>query len=60
MKRLTIRISEFCKISGLSRTTAYALIADRTLRTVKVGRSTLIKMDSVVALLDLAEAEVES
>lgn len=59
MKPITIRIKEFCKLSGLGRTTAWALIQNQTLKTVRVNRCTLIKMDSVDALLGVADAESE-
>lgn len=59
MNLLTLRINEFCRLSGLGRSTAWKLIQNGTLETVKVNRCTLIKMDSVEALLGTSKVEAE-
>lgn len=35
-------VSEWCRISGLGKTTVYAMMADGRARAIKVGRRTLI------------------
>lgn len=50
-KPLAISIAHFCRLSSLGRTKAYQLINEGCLRTIKVGRRTLVDMESVEALL---------
>ncbi len=47
----TFPINAAVKFSGLSRSKLYELIAESELRTVKVGRRTLIPKRSLVELL---------
>lgn len=48
---LAYRVNEFCRVVGLGRTTVYALIADGTLATVKIGGRRLVPRDAALALL---------
>ena len=48
---LTVTVATARKISGLGNTTIYALIKARKLKTVHVGRRTLITFRSLEALL---------
>lgn len=50
-KPLTVTVATAKKLSGLGNTTIWALIKDRTLETVHVGRRTLITYRSLEALL---------
>ena len=50
--RLGYRINELCAVIGLGRTTIYALIASGQLDVVRVGRCTIVKAESVQALLN--------
>ena len=47
---LTVRISTAVRITGLSRSRIYELIQSGDLETVKVGRATLIRYESLKAL----------
>jgi excisionase family DNA binding protein len=51
LKPLTVTVATARKISGLGNTTVYALIKDRKLEVVHVGRRTLITFRSLEALL---------
>jgi hypothetical protein len=50
-KPLTVTVGTAKKLSGLGNTTIWALIKDRTLETVHVGRRRLIIFRSLEALL---------
>jgi len=50
-KPLTVTVGAAKKLSGLGNTTIWALIKDRKLETVHVGRRTLITYRSLEALL---------
>jgi excisionase family DNA binding protein len=50
-KPLTVTVATAKKLSGLGNTTIWALIKDRTLETVHVGRRRLITYRSLEALL---------
>ncbi|WP_340268125.1 helix-turn-helix domain-containing protein [Sphingobium mellinum] len=47
---LTVRISTAVQLTGISRSRLYELIQSGELKTVKVGRSTLIPYKSLKAL----------
>jgi excisionase family DNA binding protein len=49
--RRALRINEFCAAYGVSRTTAYKLIADGALPLCKVGGRSLIRVEDAEALL---------
>lgn len=58
MEPLAISVNDAAKALGVGRTTIYVLIKSKDLETVKIGRRTLIKMDSIRLLVgsDFAES----
>ncbi|MDB5438128.1 MAG: excisionase, partial [Caulobacteraceae bacterium] len=54
MEPLALSINDTVRTLGLGRTSIYALIRDGRLETVKLGRRTLIKMESIRRLIDRA------
>lgn len=54
MEVLCLTVKETKKALGLGATTIYSLIGEGKLKTVKIGRRTLIKTDSIRALVDQA------
>ncbi len=50
-KPLAVRIPEAVRMTGIGRTKLYALMASGDVTTVKIGRSTLIPVASLEALL---------
>ena len=53
LKPLTVTVATARRISGLGNTTLWALIRDRRLQTVRIGRRTLINYRSLEILLEL-------
>ncbi len=51
MEPITVTIEETKRATGLGHTTIYALIGEGKLKTVKVGRRTLVKTKSIRELL---------
>ncbi|MBZ9649734.1 helix-turn-helix domain-containing protein [Sphingobium sp. 3R8] len=49
-ERITVRIKEACRITGIGRSKLYELIAEGEIDIVKVGAMTLIPVDSLKAL----------
>lgn len=54
MDSVTVTIDGAAKATGLGRTTLYTLINEGKLATVKIGRRTLVKTDSIRELLQVA------
>jgi len=54
MDPLTVTIGGASRATGLGRTKLYELINEGKLKTVKIGRRTLVKTDSIRALVDQA------
>ncbi|MDQ2762407.1 MAG: helix-turn-helix domain-containing protein [Pseudomonadota bacterium] len=52
MEPIAASINDTAKALSLGRTSIYALIRDGRLDTVKLGRRTLVKVDSVRRLLE--------
>ena len=52
MEPLTLSISETAKVLSLGRTSIYALIAEGRLETLKLGRRTLVRTDSIRRLVE--------
>jgi hypothetical protein len=50
-ERRALRLNEFCQLYGLSRATAYKLMAAGKLRTVLVGGRRLVPVDAAEALI---------
>ena len=51
MEILTVSVAEACRLIGIGRTKVYELINERRLETVKLGRRTLVKVQSIRSLL---------
>lgn len=51
MEPIATSVKEAAKAMSLGRTSIYALIKEGRLHTVKLGRRTLIRVDSIHALL---------
>lgn len=49
---ITVTIADAARISGLSRSSLYRLIQDAHIEKCKVGRRSLIRMDSLRAFLN--------
>lgn len=54
MEPVTISVADATKALGLGQTKIWQLIGAGRLQTVKIGRRTLIKTDSIRALVDQA------
>lgn len=52
MEIITASINDTAKALSLGRTSIYALIREGRLETIKLGRRTLIKVESVRKLID--------
>jgi excisionase family DNA binding protein len=50
--RKAYSVDEFCRTTGLSRSTAKRLIAEQRIRVVRVGRRVLIPASEIDQLLD--------
>jgi excisionase family DNA binding protein len=56
MDPVTVTIEGARKALGIGNTKLYELIGSKKLRTVKLGRRTLVRTDSIRALVDELEA----
>lgn len=54
MKPLTVTIPGVRELTGLGTTKIYELIGEGKLATVKIGRRTLVRTDSIEALVQAA------
>lgn len=54
MDPVTVTVDSAKSALGLGRTKIYELIGEGKLQTVKVGRRTLVRTDSIRALVELA------
>ena len=57
LQKACYSVNETLHLTSISRTTLYALIKDRRLRPIKVGRKTLIGADDLVSLLSTLRGE---
>ncbi|TCM12024.1 excisionase family DNA binding protein [Novosphingobium sp. PhB165] len=48
---LAVRIPEACRLTGISRSKLYELIADGQIEIAKIGSMTLVPMDSLRGLI---------
>lgn len=53
--RRALHVNQFCEAYGVSRSTAYRLIAEGKLKTVKVANRRLVPVDAAEALLEVKE-----
>ncbi len=51
MEPLAVSINEAARALGLGRTSIYAMIADGRLEAVKIGRRTLVRVESIRQLV---------
>ena len=56
METIAASVNETARSLGLGRTKVYELINDGKLTTIKIGRRTLVKADSIRALIDTPES----
>lgn len=54
--RISCTVEEACGLTGLGRTTIYLKIRTHELKTAKVGRRTLVIIDSLMALVNACGA----
>lgn len=54
MDPITVTIADTQRVTGLGRTKLYELIGNGRLQTVKIGRRTLVRTDSIRALVGQA------
>lgn len=59
MERLLVPIPECSRIIGVQRTSIYGLISAGLLQKVKIGRRTLITIESIKALVARSKVEPE-
>lgn len=52
MEKLAYSIKETAAVLGVGRTSIYAMVGDGRLETFKVGRRTLIKVESIRRFVD--------
>ena len=52
MQPLAISVTDAAQMIGIGKTRTWALIASGQLATVKIGRRTLVKVESLRALVD--------
>ena len=52
MQPIAASINDTAKALSLGRTSIYALIREGRLQTIKLGRRTLVKVDSIRRLMD--------
>lgn len=50
--KLTVTIKEACALSSIGKTKLYSLIAQNKIATVTIGRRRLVKVASLMALLN--------
>jgi excisionase family DNA binding protein len=54
METVTASVNDTARSLGLGRTKVYELINDGKLATIKIGRRTLVKAESIRALVEAA------
>jgi excisionase family DNA binding protein len=52
METIAASVNDTARALGVGRTKVYQLLAEKKLEAVKIGRRTLIKADSIRALVD--------
>jgi excisionase family DNA binding protein len=56
LEPITASIPEFCRISGLGRSTVYEMLGDGSLDSITIGRRRLILIDSYRRLIEARRA----
>ncbi len=59
-ERVACSIDEACAAGGFGRTTAYGLIGSGRLKTTKLGKRTLVLIDSLIKLIDPERVETSA
>lgn len=54
---ITVRVGDAVRMTGLSRSRVYLLIAEGELETAKVGRNTLVLVASIKAFIERRRAD---
>lgn len=57
MKPLSVTVDQCCDLIGIGKTTFYRIAGQKKLTLIKVGRRTLVTMDSIEALIRDAQTE---
>jgi excisionase family DNA binding protein len=52
VEKITVSVMDAAKAMSVSRSTAYLLIGEGKLRTIKLGRRTLVTVESIRALVE--------
>ena len=52
MERLTYRVSEVARLTGLPKSTLYGLLRNGTLESIQIGRDVLVPADELEAFLE--------
>lgn len=52
MKALLVPVSEFCRLIGVKRTTAFGMIKEGRVDTVKLGAKRLVTVSSIERLVE--------
>lgn len=60
MKPLTVPVSEFCRLIGIKRTKAFAMIRAHEVVAVRLGRKTLVTLESIERLIEQRSDSVEA
>jgi predicted DNA-binding transcriptional regulator AlpA len=59
-ERLTVPVGEFVEISGIGRSTVYAMLRDGVLRSVTIGKKRMVIVASYREVLERAMREQQS
>lgn len=51
-RQLTVRVQDALAMLGIGRTKFYALIKDREIETIKIGKATLVLVSSLEAFVE--------
>lgn len=57
MKPIAVTVREFCELVGIQRTKAYALIRDGEASTCHISRRTVVRLDSIEALIERSSSD---
>ena len=60
MKELLVPVSELCRLIGIKRTTAFALIKNGRVETVKLGAKRLVTLSSIERFVEQSLSNVDA